>query len=97
MLDSKEIRKDFPMFVNDISMQGKPLVFLDNSSTTFKPYCVLDAVKRYYEFETSNSHRGDYDLCYNADQRILKTRKSLLSLMQKALMRSFLPRVQHHH
>ncbi len=81
MFDPKEIRKDFPMYVNNIKMQDKRLVFLDNSSTTFKPYSVLDAVKQYYEFETSNSHRGDYDLCYNADQRILKTREKVCNFI----------------
>ena len=35
MFDPKEIRKDFPMYRNQIKMQGKPLVFLDNASTTF--------------------------------------------------------------
>ncbi len=81
MFDPKEIRKDFPMYVNDIKMQGQPLVFLDNSSTTFKPTCVLDAIKQYYEYETSNSHRGDYDLCYNADQRILHVREEVASFI----------------
>ncbi len=81
MFDPKEIRKDFPMYVNDIKMQGQPLVFLDNSSTTFKPACVLDVIKQYYEYETSNSHRGDYDLCYNADQRILHVREEVASFI----------------
>ena len=68
MIDPYKIRNDFPMYRNRIKMQGKPLVWLDNASTTFKPDCVLDAVKAYYESETSNSHRGDYDLCFNIDQ-----------------------------
>lgn len=81
MFDPKEIRKDFPMFRNQVKMQGKPLVFLDNASTTFKPDCVLNAIKRYYETETSNSHRGDYDLCYNVDQVVLNTRKKIAKFL----------------
>jgi len=77
MIDPYKIRNDFPMYRNRIKMQGKPLVWLDNASTTFKPYCVLDAVKAYYESETSNSHRGDYDLCFNIDQKILETRQTV--------------------
>lgn len=77
MLDPYKIRQDFPMFRNGIKMQGKPLVWLDNASTTFKPDCVLDAVKAYYETETSNSHRGDYDLCYNIDQKIIAARETI--------------------
>ena len=77
MIDIKTIRKDFPMLNNQIKMQGHDLVFLDNASTTFKPTCVLDAIKCYYNFETSNSHRGDYDLCFNIDNKIAETREIL--------------------
>ena len=63
------------MYRNQIQMQGKPLVWLDNASTTFKPDAVLKAVESYYTHETSNSHRGDYDLCFNVDEKILDTRK----------------------
>ena len=69
-----EIRKDFPM-LNGKTMQGKPLVFLDNASTTFKPRCVIDAMNDYYSNFTSNSHRGDYDLCYRVDTEIARVRK----------------------
>ena len=75
MFDPYKIRQDFKMFTNKVQMQGHDLVFLDNASTTFKPNSVLDAIERYYSYETSNSHRGDYDLCYNADQTIQKTRQ----------------------
>src|SRR5574344_1502780 len=75
MIDPEKIRQDFPMYRNGITMQGKPLVWLDNASTTFKPDCVLKAVEEYYTHETSNSHRGDYDLCFNVDEKILDTRK----------------------
>jgi cysteine desulfurase/selenocysteine lyase len=75
MIDPYKIREDFPMYRNHITMQGKPLVWLDNASTTFKPDCVLSAVEEYYTHETSNSHRGDYDLCFNVDEKILDTRK----------------------
>ena len=77
MIDPYLIRKDFPMFVNGVKMQGHPLVWLDNASTTFKPYSVEKAVERYYETETSNSHRGDYDLCFKMDEEVLNTRKKV--------------------
>ena len=75
MYDVYEIRKQFPMLAKQKYMQGKPLVFLDNASTTFKPQCVIDAITKYYTEETANSHRGDYDLCYNMDVEIENTRK----------------------
>lgn len=77
MIDTLKIKQDFPMFRNGIQMQKHPLIWLDNASTTFKPDCVLNAVSLYYTHETSNSHRGDYDLCFNIDQKILETRQTI--------------------
>ncbi len=81
MIDPLSIRKDFPMYRDHIEMQGKPLIWLDNASTTFKPDCVIEAIERYYKKETSNSHRGDYDLCYQMDQEVMKTRKAVANLI----------------
>ena len=77
MYDVNKIRKHFPMLDGNKTMQGKPLVFLDNSSTTFKPQCVIDAMDKYYTEMTANSHRGDYDLCYSVDQEIGKCRETV--------------------
>ena len=76
MYDIDKIRKQFPM-LNGKTMQNKPLVFLDNASTTFKPQSVIDAVNKYYTEHNSNSHRGDYDLAYNMDQTVLNARKTI--------------------
>lgn len=81
MIDEKKIREDFPMYRNNHLMQSKPLVWLDNASTTFKPDCVLNAIKKYYEDETANSHRGDYDLCYKVDQEIASCRKDIAEFL----------------
>jgi len=75
MYNIDEIRKQFPML--NRSMQGKKLVFLDSASTTLKPQCVIDAVVDYYTNHTSNSHRGDYDLAYDVDMKVLETRKAI--------------------
>ena len=77
MYNVDKIREQFPMLSGNKTMQGKPLVFLDNCSTTFKPQCVIDAIEKYYKDETSNSHRGDYDLCYNMDQEVLHAREKI--------------------
>ena len=81
MYDVYKIREQFPMLTNDIKMQNKPLTFLDNCSTTFKPQCVIDAMNEYYTKYTSNSHRGDYDLSVNADTKIEEARKEVASLV----------------
>lgn len=75
MFDVYKVRKDFPMFRNNIQMQNHPLVFLDNASTTFKPDCVLQAITDYYSKYTSNSHRGDYDFSFIMDTKVEETRK----------------------
>ena len=80
MYDIKKIREQFPMLKGKV-MQGHPLVYLDNASTTLKPQCVIDAVNYYLTNETANSHRGDYDLLFNMDMRVLETRKAVAKLV----------------
>ena len=77
MFNVYDIRKNFPMLNKDLKMQGKPLVYLDNASTTFKPQCVIDAMNKYYTEMNANSHRGDYDLCYNMDVEVAKSREAI--------------------
>ena len=74
MYNIDEVRKQFPM-LNNKKMQGKTLVFLDNASTTFKPQRVIDKMNYYYTEINSNSHRGDYDLCYLVDNEVFKARE----------------------
>lgn len=81
MYDVYKIREQFPMLTNDIKMQKKPLTFLDNCSTTFKPQCVIDAMTDYYTKYNSNSHRGDYDLSVKADTMIENARKEIASFV----------------
>lgn len=81
MIDPMKIREDFPMFVNKVTMQGQPIDWLDNASTTFKPYSVEKAVCSYYESHTSNSHRGDYDLCFQMDEKILEVRGKVAAFL----------------
>ena len=84
MYNLDEVRKQFPMLDNKI-MQGKPLVFLDNASTTFKPQCVIDAMNDYYNNYTANSHRGDYDLCNKVDNAVYETRKTLAKFVNASV------------
>ena len=53
-----EIRAKFPM-LNNKTMQGKPLVFLDNASTTFKPQCVIDAMQNYSAISEKTVRRAE--------------------------------------
>ena len=59
------------------TMQSHPLVYLDNAATTFKPQCVIDAVVRYYTDQTTNVHRGDYEISYQVSEAYEKTREDV--------------------
>jgi len=63
-LDVASLRADFPILAT--SVRGKPLVYLDNAATSQKPRAVIDAVRRYYETENANVHRGVYYLSERA-------------------------------
>ena len=62
----EELRKDFPLLQKKI--HGKPIIYLDNAATTQKPQAVIAAVKRYYEEENANVHRGVYALSQEATE-----------------------------
>ncbi len=80
MLNVETIRKDFPM-LRGKTMQGHPLIYLDNGATTLKPQYVIDAVVNYYENYSANAHRGDYDLSYFVDQEDSATRKAVAQFL----------------
>ena len=72
-----KIRKDFPMFKNYQTKDKKPIVYLDNAATTFKPYSVIEAMDEYYLCGTANAHRGDYDLAYSVDLKYEAARETV--------------------
>ena len=63
-LDPATIRREFPTL--EQSVNGRPLVYLDNAATSQKPRVVLDALQAYYENDNSNVHRGIHELSRRA-------------------------------
>ncbi len=61
---AERLRADFPIL--GTTVHGKPLAYLDNAATTQKPRVVIDALRRYYEAENANIHRGVHDLSVRA-------------------------------
>lgn len=55
-----QIRRDFPILSETVN--GNPLVWLDNGATTQRPKAVIDRLSYYYEHENSNVHRGAHAL-----------------------------------
>ena len=62
--DVARIREDFPVLKQTVN--GKPLVYLDNAATSQKPQSVIDTLVRYYVTENSNVHRGVHTLSQKA-------------------------------
>ncbi|MDE2843513.1 MAG: cysteine desulfurase [Chloroflexota bacterium] len=62
--DVTRIREDFPILKETVN--GKPLVYLDNAATSQKPQAVIDALVNYYVTENSNVHRGVHTLSQKA-------------------------------
>lgn len=59
-------REDFDVLKN--------YVYLDSSATSLKPNKIIEPIKKYYLEETSNIHRGDYDIAIIADRKYDHTR-----------------------
>ncbi len=61
---SEAVREDFPALAQEVN--GHPLVSFDNAATTQKPRTVLEAIRRYYEHDNANVHRGIHELSNRA-------------------------------
>jgi cysteine desulfurase / selenocysteine lyase len=69
---TEEIRKDFPILARKV--HGKPLVYLDSTSSSQKPRAVIDTMKVYYETYNANVHRGVYEISEEATAAMEKAR-----------------------
>ncbi len=59
-VDFSAIRKDFPVLNRTVN--GKPLVYLDNAASSQMPNQVADRIDRYHREEHANVHRGIHTL-----------------------------------
>jgi cysteine desulfurase / selenocysteine lyase len=69
----EQIRADFPALKQTV--YGKPLVYMDNAATTLKPSPVIEELKRFYEHENSNIHRGTHYLSQIATEAFEQARQ----------------------
>jgi cysteine desulfurase/selenocysteine lyase len=76
---AERVRGDFPLLTRELA--GRPLVFLDNASTTPKPRSVIDAVVGYYERATANVHRGVHSLGEEATRLFDDARREVAALI----------------
>jgi cysteine desulfurase/selenocysteine lyase len=63
-LDVTRLRQDFPILRQTVN--GKPLVYLDNAATSQKPQSVIECEAHYYTALNANIHRGVHSLSQQA-------------------------------
>ena len=66
-IDSAVIRRDFPIFGNEVN--GKPLVYLDSANTSQKPNVVIDTMTKFMREAYAPINRSAYTLAANATEQ----------------------------
>jgi len=64
LADLERYRVDFPIL--DQKVNGSDLIYFDNAATSQKPRAVIETLKRYYEHDNANVHRGIHELSNRA-------------------------------
>jgi cysteine desulfurase/selenocysteine lyase len=78
-LDVAALRSEFPAL--DQRVHGHPLVYLDNAATTQKPRAVIDVLRRYYEVDNANVHRGVHLLSQRATDAYEAAREKIRAFL----------------
>src|SRR5690606_11686097 len=77
--DVSRVRADFPILSREV--YGKPLVYLDNAASAQKPNAVLDRMRKAYEEEYANVHRGLHYLANAATEGYEGARETVRSFL----------------
>lgn len=80
--DVEQVRQDFPILHQTVN--GRPLVYLDNAATTQKPEAVIQAISDYYRHDNSNVHRGAHALAERATIKFEAVRDKAASFINAA-------------
>jgi len=76
----ENIRNDFPILKRTVR-DNKPLVYLDNASTTQKPTQVIDAIVDYYRNHNANIHRAVYALAEESTEAYESARDKIANFV----------------
>ncbi len=77
-LDVDKIRQEFPILSQTVN--GKPLIYLDNGATTQKPRSVIERVRKFDAEEYGTVRRGAYKLSERATQLYEEARQKVADL-----------------
>jgi cysteine desulfurase/selenocysteine lyase len=75
IFDVDKIRKDFPILSRTVN--GKPLIYLDNAATSQTPQQVIDVIVDYYSNFNANIHRGVHTLSQDATDKYENARQTI--------------------
>lgn len=79
MINSQELKKDFPILDQLVHDEG--YTYLDNAATSQKPKQVLDRIRRYYDYDNSNVHRGVHTLAERATRDYEASRQKVANFI----------------
>ena len=65
----------------DFLILGTDIIYFDNGATTLKPKILSEAVSDYYNYYSSNAHRGDYTLSIKASTEYENARALVANLI----------------
>ena len=82
MYDVETVRADFPILSRQVN--GTDLVYLDNAASAQKPRAVIDAMRRTYEEEYANVHRGLHYLSNAATEKYEAVRGKVAAFLGAA-------------
>src|SRR5262245_1000703 len=72
----ESLRDDFPILQQTVH-DGHPLVFLDNAASTQRPRQVIEVLRRVYEHDYANVHRGIHTLSERSTAQYEEARRKV--------------------
>lgn len=79
MMDTS-VRGDFPILSQQVN--GKPLIYFDNSATSQKPIQVIEKLAKYYKTINANIHRGIYYLSERATEEYEESKRKVAKFIK---------------
>src|SRR4249919_1208022 len=76
LLLPESLRADFPI-LQQLVHGDRPLVFLDNAASTQRPRQVIDVLRRVYEHDYANVHRGIHTLSERSTEQYEEARNKV--------------------
>src|SRR5262245_15516457 len=79
----ESLREDFPILQQTVH-DGHPLVFLDNAASTQRPRQVIEVLRRVYERDYANVHRGIHTLSERSTEQYEEAREKVRAFVNAA-------------